>query len=513
MTDVTTSLTPVPPNSISPPPASYPTIAIPTNIDYTSKDFAGLAYSMLTYASSIMPDWNPASEGDFGMALLESFAYEGDILSYYGDRITQEAYLPTATQRLSLLNIAQLLGYVVHNGAPATGTVTFTTSDPGVAVSIPAGTQVTGAFSTATDSQVIYETTEEVTCPDNGGTVTVPVSQGVTYTTVAIGTSSGLAGQVFSLAQTGVINGTVQVFVQSVQGTTQWTFSQYLVDNGPDDAVFTTYVDASGTTWVQFGDNVNGMIPGTGLLIYATYIVGAGSAGNVGSGVINTVVTPIVGVSIALLGDGVTPNTSSMSGGADPETADSIRSNAPQSFQTQFRAVSPADFENLVYNVPGITAANAVSIHSTSVTLYVLGPSYQVPGASLINNILNYFAGRQLAGVSLSVATPTLVPIDVGSVGTPCTLVVQPTYLQYTVQQAVTTALTNLFQPPNSSFAQFITVGDVYQTIMAVAGVDYVIVPVITREDVTQTGTTPIQLRQSEIAVPGAIYINYSGGQ
>lgn len=506
------SPTPVPPNNLTPAPAGYPTLTIPTNIDYTSKDFAGLAYSMLNYASTVMPNWNTSSQGDFGVALLQAFAYAGDILSYYGDRITQEAYLPTATQRLSLLNIAQLLGYTVSNGAPATGTVVFQTTNPGVAVTIPVGTQVSGPFNTITDQPVIYETTQVATVAANGGTATVPVSQGVTYNQILVGSSNGLPGIALSIPQTGVIDGSVQVFVQTVVGTQQWAFSQYLVDNGPDDLVFTTYTDASGVTWVQFGDNINGAIPGTGMNIYATYIIGAGSSGNCTAGTVGTIVTPIPGVFIPFLGDGITFNSSAMGGGADPESNDLIRANAPQTFQTQFRAVSPSDFTSLVFNVPGVTAANAVSLHSTSVTLYVLGPAFQAPTTQLSDNILDYFEGRTLSGVTLSVGTPSLVPIDVGSSGTPITLQVQPNYLQVAVTNAVDQALTNLFQPPNSSFGELITVGQVYQTIMAVAGVEYAIVPIITREDVTQTNTNPIQLRQSEIAVPGNVYINANGG-
>ncbi len=222
--------------------------------------------------------------------------------------------------------------------------------------------------------------------------------------------------------------------------------------------------------------------------------------------------TPLPGVFIPLEGDGITYQSSAMGGGADPESNELIRANAPQTFQTQFRAVSPDDFTSLVFNVPGVTAANAVSLHSTSVTLYVLGPAFQAPTTQLGDNILNYFDGRTLSGVTLSIGTPSLIAIDVGSMGSPITLQVKDNYLQVAVENAVLQAVTNLFQPPNSSFGEFITVGQVYQTIMAVAGVEYVIIPVITREDVTQANTNPIQLRQSEIAVPGLLYINANGG-
>ena len=490
-----------------------PALQVPSNIDYTSKDFAAFMQSMVAYAQQVMPDWNTGSEGDMGVALLELFSYPLDILSYYGDRISQEAYLPTATQRLSLLNIAQLLGYTVSNGTPATGTVTFQTANPGVAVFIPAGTQVATDFTTSIDSPVIYQTDTSVTCPDNGGTVTVDVTQGQTYSQVPVGTSSGLPGQVFQLPQTGIIDGSVSVYVQTSVSPQQWSYVQYLVDSGASDMVFTTYLDASGLTWVEFGDNLNGLIPSQGLVIYATYTVGAGSAGNVAAGVVGELVNPIDGLSIPLQDDGITFQSSAMSGGADPETNDQIRVNAPGVFATQQRAISPADFEAMAQNIQGVTVASAVAQHATSVTVYALGPDYQPASAALQANILAYFAaGRTMAGVTVSCAEPSLIAIDIGTGGNPVQLQVSDNYLQESVIQNVQTALTSLLQPPNVSFGQLLTVGAVYQVIMAVAGVEWVVVPVFTREDVTQTGTANIQLRGSEVATPGAINMSANGG-
>jgi hypothetical protein len=492
-----------------------PALQVPQTIDYTSKDFTAFMQSMIAYAKTVMPDWNTGSEGDMGVALLEMFAYPLDILSFYGDRISAESYLPTATQRLSLLNIAQLLGYTVSNGSPATGTVTFQTANPGPAVDIPPGTQVASSFNTAIDSPVIYEIDAgqgTYTVPENGGTLTLKVTQGETTTQVPVGTSTGLPGQAFQLSQTGIIDGSTQVFVQTDVNPQQWAAVQYLVDSGPSDMVYTTYVDASGLTWIEFGDNLNGLIPSQGLIIYATYRVGVGSAGNVAAGVIGEMVNPIDGVMVGVQADGVTFQSSAMAGGSDPETNDQIRANAPGVFATQQRAVSVADFEAIAKNVQGVSAVNVVAQHSTSVSVYALGPDYQPAATALQNQILAAFAGRTLAGVSVTCTQPALIAIDVGSTGNQVQLQVADNYLQSSVVQNVQTALTALLQPPNVSFGQLVTVGEIYLTILAIAGVQWCVVPVITREDVTQTGTASIQLRASEIATPGTFYITASGG-
>ena len=492
-----------------------PALQVPSNIDFTSKDFTGFMLSMVAYAQTIMPEWNTGSEGDMGVALLEVFSYPLDILSYYGDRISQESYLPTATQRSSLLNIAQLLGYIVSNGTPAVGTVTFQTANPGPVVNVVPGTQVASNFVSAIDSPVIYEVDAgqaNYNVPDNGGTLTLSVTQGVTSTQVPIGTSTGLPGQQFQLPQTGIIDGSVQVFVQTDVNPQQWNPVQYLVDAGPSDMVYTTFVDASGLTWVEFGDNLNGLIPAQGLVIFATYRVGVGSAGNVAAGVVGELVNPIDGVSVPVLSDGVTFNSSQMTGGSDPETNDQIRANAPGVFATQQRAISLSDFQSIAQNVQGVTVASAVAQHSTSVSIFALGPDYQPASGALQDQIEAAFAGRTMAGVSVTVAQPALIPIDIGSSSNPIQLQVADNYLQPAVVQNVETALTALLQPPNVTFGQLLTVGVVYQAIMAIAGVQWCVVPVFTREDLAQTGTANIQLRGSEVATPGNLFINANGG-
>lgn len=501
-------------------PANYPVMQVPTAQDFTSKDYSAFVQSMLAYAGQTFPDWNTTSQGDIGVAILEVVAYVCDIISYYGDRITQEAYLPTATQRVSLLNIAQLLGYQVSNGAPATGTVVFVTEPNWPATSVPAGTQVATSVSVqasqllgGSDAPAVYQTTQSAVVPANGGTAVVPVSQGVTYTQTSLGTSAGTVAQTFAIPQLGVLGGSVSTFVQDAtdSGITQWNYLAFLVDAGPEDYAFTTYVDQTGQTYIEFGDGLNGLIPALGMNVYATYTTTIGAAGNVAAGVVQSVVTPVTGVSIQQLANG-TYNSSLMSGGADPESDDTIRANAPLTFTTQNRAVSVDDFANLALNVPGVLMSTAIGNHSTSVALYVLGPNYQGPGPGLVQDILSYFQGKTLAGVSLSVLAPAQVLVDIGSSGNPVQLYVLPNYAQQTVQNNVTAALQAFLSPPNQQFAALITISEIYLTIMSVAGVGYCVIPVITREDVVQAGTTSIQMRPTEIANSGQFYVTISGG-
>ena len=475
---------------------------------------------MLAYAGQIFPQWNTTSQGDIGVAILETCAYVGDILSYYGDRITQEAYLPTATQRVSLLNIAQLLGYVVSNGSPATGTVTFATEPNWPATTVPAGTQVATGVSVQASvllggsiAAAIYQTDSTVVVPANGGSVVANVTQGITYSKQSVGTSNGSVAQTFSIPQLGVLNGSVHVFVQDATDAaiSEWSYYAFLVDAGPESFAFTTYVDQNGQTWIEFGDGLNGIIPALGMHIFATYTTSVGAAGNVAAGVVTTMYTAITGVGIQYLPNGKF-NSSLMSGGADPESNDQIRRAAPLTFTTQNRAVSTDDFGNLALNVPGVLMSTAIGNHSTSVALYVLGPNYQAPGPGLVANILSYFEGKTLAGVSLSVLAPALILVDVGSLASPIQLNVLPTFNQAAVQANVQAALQAFLSPPNQVFGALLTVSELYQTVMAVAGVGYTLIPLFTRQDTIQATTNSIQMRPTEIVNPGTMYFSSSGG-
>src|SRR5690348_694869 len=138
---------------------------------------------MLDYAKTAFPEWTNQNPGSLEVMLLESFARELDVLSYYGDRIVAESYIGTATQLSSVLQLAQLLGYTAGQPVAATGTVTFQTATTSPAVVVPSGTQVTTAFVSSINGPIVFETQGAVTVPANGGTVAANIAQGVTQGT------------------------------------------------------------------------------------------------------------------------------------------------------------------------------------------------------------------------------------------------------------------------------------------------------------------------------------------
>lgn len=493
--------------------------SVQSTIDYLSKDYTGLKAAMLEHAERVMPDWQSRSEGDFGVTLVEAMAYMGDVLSYYGDRLQNEAFLSTATQRASLLQISKLLGYIPSNGVPASGTVRFQTANPGPAKVVPAGTQVATDYIEAIDGSLIYETDYDLTVPANGGYQSVTVTHGVTRKNIAIGISNGTVAQRFRIPENSVINGTTRVFVDSGTGTggqpvtEEWIYYPYLVDADASDKGFSTVVDETGATWVEFGDNVNGLIPNTGLNIFATYRVGGGQVGNIAAGLVTSIVSAaITGVSIQVDGNR-DPISSAMVGGADPESNEQIRANAPRVFRSQNRAVTERDFADIALSVPGVVRASSVAGTYTSVTIYIVGAGGGMPGTALIQNVEDALVGKSLTGCDVTVASPSLVNVNLGATGLNAIAVkVYPNFKRSTVQSDVEKALRRMLTFENVDFGMRLTVSDFYAAIMSVPGVQFVSIPMIARSDASQTGTADMVFRPWEIPILGNLVVSSTGG-
>jgi hypothetical protein len=82
---------------------------------------------------------------DPSIALLDASAVMADVLTFYQERIANEGFLRTATERRSILELARAIGYELNPGVAASVYLAFTIEDamgaPGVA-DIPAGTKV-----------------------------------------------------------------------------------------------------------------------------------------------------------------------------------------------------------------------------------------------------------------------------------------------------------------------------------------------------------------------------------
>jgi predicted phage baseplate assembly protein len=85
--------------------------------------------------------WTARTGDDYGIALLQMWAYVADILTFYQERIANEAFLNTARLRGSVLRLAAMLDYRPAPGMAASALLAFTT-EPDRQVQIPVGLRV-----------------------------------------------------------------------------------------------------------------------------------------------------------------------------------------------------------------------------------------------------------------------------------------------------------------------------------------------------------------------------------
>ncbi len=144
-------------------------------ITYRIDDFHGFRRALLRprAGEQAIGAWRPPS-GDLGLQVLEWWAYLGDVLTFYNERIANESYLRTATRPSSVANLVALLGYEPAPGIAATGRVAAMRSaaHPHEPLVIPAGLRLSSVATPGVAAQ-----TFEVDAPASfTGVSSVPVT-------------------------------------------------------------------------------------------------------------------------------------------------------------------------------------------------------------------------------------------------------------------------------------------------------------------------------------------------
>ena len=103
-------------------------------------------------------------DDDFSVALIDAWAVVADVLTFYQERIANESYLRTATERRSVAEMVRAIGYELAPGVAANVYLAFTLEDaPGAPreALIAVGTKVKSVPGQDEKPQT-FETIEEV---------------------------------------------------------------------------------------------------------------------------------------------------------------------------------------------------------------------------------------------------------------------------------------------------------------------------------------------------------------
>jgi len=350
--------------------------------DYTSRDFDSLRADLIKVVQERVPEWTPDSSSDFTVALIDAFSYLGDNISFYIDRAMYESQIATATQKNTLLNFADLVGYEVSGPQPAYMALTVTNNTAG-SIDLPVGTQVRAPIYTGDFTNAYFETTSAITGLAAGASTQVVAIEGETKSggldsnsylvPLKIGDAPQYAYEEYKLPHNGVINDSLRVYVGEGDSLVEWKKVSNLYEYGPYSEVYTTRLDEDGYIHVAFGDDESGSVP-TGI-VSAIYKVGVGAAGNIIASTtpIDPYPTYIPGTSqSALQTYGVTvTNNADAFGGTDGDTLASLRLNIKNVLAVRNQAVTVKDYAKLALNLYGVGRSYVSSAVASAVTVYI----------------------------------------------------------------------------------------------------------------------------------------------
>jgi predicted phage baseplate assembly protein len=117
-------------------------------------------------------------DDDLSIALLDAWATVGDVLTFYQERLANEAYLRTATERLSVRELARLIDYQLSPGVAASTYLAFTLEEAPGALGQALSLGTTAQLSTEPLPPVVIEAGAKVQ------SVPAPGEQAQTFETV-----------------------------------------------------------------------------------------------------------------------------------------------------------------------------------------------------------------------------------------------------------------------------------------------------------------------------------------
>ncbi len=162
------------PNSIANPSGlSYLNYRVGTHNRFKASMITELSNSVILPPNCELLNLTTRADDDFSIALLDSWATVCDVLTFYQERIANEGFLRTSTERMSIIELARSIGYELRAGVAAEASLAFTIeSAPGAVdtTTIDAGTKVQSLPIQGKNPPVMpqtYETIESITArPD-----------------------------------------------------------------------------------------------------------------------------------------------------------------------------------------------------------------------------------------------------------------------------------------------------------------------------------------------------------
>lgn len=315
-----------------------------TSIDLVGLDFNSIKSNLKNYLKNNTAFKDVDFEGSNISVLVDLLSYNTYLNSFYTNMVASEMFIDTASLRDSIVSHAKSLNYTPRSFVSSSANVSITISPTSStnSVVIPKGTSFTSRVGSNTFTFTTNETLVLTNPNNNVFTSNITLYEG-NYITDSFVMNYSNTSQRFVMSNPTIDTSSLTVTVIEDNGgvTINYTKSSSLV--GMTSISNNYFVEAAENQQyeLKFGDNVFGRKPKDGSIVIAEYRISSGELPNGASSFINDgTIDTHANVSVATL--------SNASGGAINESIESIRYNAPRSFQVQNRAVTAYDYETIL---------------------------------------------------------------------------------------------------------------------------------------------------------------------
>tara|TARA_B100001996_G_scaffold171924_1_gene131164 strand:+ start:1 stop:1941 length:1941 start_codon:yes stop_codon:yes gene_type:complete len=340
---------------------------------FTSLDFDQIKAQIRDYlrANSNFTDFN--FEGSNFSILIDTLAYNTYINAFNANLVVNESFLDSATVRENVVSLARNIGYVPRSKTAAKSSIHFDveTNSTAQTMHLKPGLVCTGA---ANNTTFRFSTTQSISAAIKNGVASfgsesepIEILQGTFLETRFVANNN--ADQRFILANPNIDTSTLKVYVSGISDTgigRQYNMIDNILNLNKDSEVFFVQEIQDENFEILFGDGYFGKKLENNSIITVRYIVTDGEEGNGASefsfqGVFKDRDPDDIGASTIIPNSGISVNTvNSASNGAEMEGVSSIKYFAPRIYSSQYRAVTPRDYEAIIQSIYPKTESVAV---------------------------------------------------------------------------------------------------------------------------------------------------------
>lgn len=471
-------------------------------IDYTTKDYEGYKQDMLERIPQKLPEWTDRSDNDAGIVILELLAHQLENISYYNDRVANEVFLSTATQRRSVMNHCKLIGYEMAWHKSARYYQVFEIEPQPEDTVIPAGFQI-GTMSSDVEEPVIFETLEDLIIPaGNTGLekdaneeylYKVEIEHGQSVIDEFIGAvTTNDPDQSFRLQYSPILKESIHIEVEEQGSRYVWDRVDDFIASDQSSTHYVAEMDEYEQVFINFGNGASGKIPVTPARIYANYKVGGGILGNVGANTIVEFYDSIPGLVSTYNPEG--PHIK----GEDMESNEQAKINAPASLKKMERYVTLSDYEEGI-KLDVNTVAKAKAINSNGdINFYLVSPEGTNLTSEQKAEIMEIVNQKKILFTDVAIYDPTYITVNVS-----VDIITHNNYDPNTIKFTAQNILEEMFSPEETDFGKDVTIAEIHYKLMAIEGV---------RNLSISLPTTDVSIGVTEIPKLGTTTITVNGG-